>query len=300
MSEWDTASKTANLGELRVMDNDDATIGTVLSRREAIRLATRAGLVLVSAGAASRIAFAGRQGTQKSVHLVASPQLTEGPFFVDEKLNRSDLIAGSTRPTVAKGLPLLLTFSVFKLVGSEYKPLKSAQVDVWHADVAGVYSDESNPMNHENTDRQTWLRGYQVTDDLGVVRFKTIFPGWYPGRCPHVHFKVRTLSETKKATAEFTSQVFFHDKDADHIYSAEPYASRTSRETTNETDGIYSERQVDGTMAGSHMLLDLQSNKASNGYSTHFSIALTEENLQPSRGRRGPGGPPPGWGGDFY
>jgi len=280
------------------MDNDDATVGRILSRREALASLAKAGVALVVGGGVSRLAGAAQQGAKASVHLVASPQLTEGPFFVDEKLRRSDLIAGSTRPTVAQGLPLALSFAVYRLTGTEYKPLKDAHVDVWHADVAGVYSDESNPMNHENTEHQNWLRGYQVTDANGLVRFQTIFPGWYPGRSPHIHFKVRTFSAAESVTAEFTSQVFLRDKDADQIYSIEPYVSRTSRQTTNETDGVYSERQYDGSMAGSHMLLDLAKNQSGPGFSTQFAIALTAANMLSGgrRPRRDPGGPPPGGG----
>lgn len=258
----------------------------------------RAGLVFAGGGIIAGAVNAEDGATKKKVHLVASPELTEGPFFVDEKLNRSDLVAGSRRSTVANGLPLHLAFSVYKLVGKDYKPLVGAHVDVWHADVAGVYSDESNPMNHEDTSHQTWLRGYQLTDATGIAHFKTIFPGWYPGRCPHIHFKVRTFSTSNNATAEFTSQVFFRDNDADKIYSVEPYASRTSRDTTNENDGVFSERQFDGTMAGSHMLLDLVKAERSRGYAAQFAIVLTDANLKAGNRRRGPGGPggPRPWG----
>ena len=281
------------------MDNDDAQVGRILSRREAIAAMGRAGLVFAGSGLVAGLVRSEEGPSTKKVHLVASPELTEGPFFVDEKLNRSNLIAGCSRPTVANGLPLQLSFAVYKLVGKDYKPLVGAHVDVWHADVAGVYSDESNPMNHEDTEHQTWLRGFQVTDAKGSAHFKTIFPGWYPGRCPHIHFKVRTYSSANKATAEFTSQVFFRDKDADKIYSVEPYASRTSRDTTNENDGVFTERQFDGSMAGSHMLLDLVKNDHARGYTSQFAIVLTDGNFKPGSRRRGPGGPggPPPWGG---
>ena len=118
--------------------------------------------------------------TQLKKPLIASPVLTEGPFFVDENLNRSDLLAGSIRPSVRNGVPLQVSFTLYKLAGTTHTLLKDAHIDVWHADAIGVYSDENNPMNHEITSRQTWLRGYQVTDGTGSATFKTIFPGWYP------------------------------------------------------------------------------------------------------------------------
>lgn len=121
---------------------------------------------------------------------------------------------------------MLLSFLVFKLSGKEYTPLKDAQVDVWHADAAGVYSDEAHPMNNENTASQTWLRGYQVSDADGVVNFRTIVPGWYQDRTAHAHFKVRQFNEQRKTTTEFTSQVFFRESDADRIFAQAPYNTR--------------------------------------------------------------------------
>ncbi|HLK16685.1 MAG TPA: hypothetical protein VKT78_17900 [Fimbriimonadaceae bacterium] len=254
------------------MDHDDAMVGRLISRREALAAAARAGLVLASAAPLAAIS-SGAQGDTRTVHLVATPHLTEGPFFVDEKLNRSDLTTGTNRPSVVNGLPLLLALTIYRQERSGPVQLKDAHVDVWHADVNGVYSDEANPMNHENTAHQNWLRGYQVTDAIGRVQFKTIFPGWYPGRSPHIHFKVRSYSAAEKVTAEFTSQLFFKDADARRIYAAEPYGSRGGHETTNAYDGVYNEFQVDGRPAGQSMLLDLE--KRLSGYQAHFSVLLT-------------------------
>ena len=257
------------------MANDDETVGRIFSRREAIAAATRTGLVLASGGALHQIARAAfAQNPVKPVHLLASPALSEGPFFVDEGLRRADLTSGTSRPTVRHGLPLHLSFVIYQMMGNNYRPLSDAQVDVWHADVSGVYSDESNPMNHEDTSHQAWLRGYQITDAHGVVNFQTIFPGWYPGRCPHIHFKVRKHIASANETREFTSQVFLREQDADRIYSKEPYASKVSRETTNSVDMVYSERMEDGSMAGAHMLLHLAKVSSGAGYKSQFSIVL--------------------------
>lgn len=277
------------------MENDDATVGRILTRREAFQAAACAGFGLVALGGSRGFASSSELPfTPPGVHLVASPVLTEGPFFVDENLNRSDLIAGSTRHSVKNGVPLQVSFTLYKLSGSNHAPLKDAHIDVWHADAIGVYSDESNPMNHENTSRQTWLRGCQVTDGAGSAAFKTIFPGWYPGRTPHIHFKIRTYSAAAKATAEFTSQLFFKDADGGRIYRGDPYTGR--HDTTNANDNVYNERQYDGTSAGEHMLLDLKKLSGSAGYSANFTVVLTDQNLRAGRGGRqgGPGGPPRG------
>jgi len=258
------------------MEHDDQTIGSICTRREALVLAARAGMFLVAGAGATQLVRASRVWQAKDqVHLVASPALTEGPFFVDEKLNRSDLVSVTDRASVKNGMPLELNLRCLVFAGGKTSALKGATVDLWSADVVGAYSDEASPMNHENTSGQKWLRGFQVTDANGEVHFKTIVPGWYPGRCPHIHFKVRKFSTSRQTTAEFTSQVFFREPDQARIYAAEPYKSHTSPETTNERDMVFSERLPDGTTAGSHMLLDLARSARGNGMKSQFSILLT-------------------------
>ena len=106
---------------------------------------------------------------------VLSPAMTEGPFFVDEGLNRSDVTAGATHAAVTEGVPLLLEVAV---VGarSGCAALAGVRVDIWHADANGDYSDVGAQRGRQ------FLRGYQVTDASGKVAFRTIYPGWYPGR----------------------------------------------------------------------------------------------------------------------
>jgi protocatechuate 3,4-dioxygenase beta subunit len=275
------------------MENDDATVGRILTRREALRAAARSGFGLAAIVGAQRFGYAAPVSDTPKVHLVASPVLTEGPFFVDENLKRSDLVAGTTRHSVKNGIPLQVSFSLYKLVGTDHTALKDAHIDVWHADAIGVYSDENNPMNHEMTSKQTWLRGYQVTDETGAASFKTIFPGWYRGRTPHVHFKIRTYSSAAKVTAEFTSQLFFKDADAERIYTVDPYTLAGQRDTNNANDNVFNERQHDGSAAGEHMILDLKKLSGSAGYSAHFAVVLTDQNLRAGHGGRH-GGPPPG------
>lgn len=289
------------------MDLDDAMVGRIVSRRNALRFATHAGAALALAGGLSRYVWAETDTTQPSKSpLVVSPSLTEGPFFVDEKLNRSDLTSGTTRASVINGQALAIAFTVYKLTGADYAPLKDAHVDVWHTDAIGIYSDENNPMNHEDTSKQTWLRGYQVTDANGIARFGTIVPGWYRGRTPHIHFKVRSFSAEGKSTAEFTSQLFFKDEDTDRIYANAPYNASGKRDQRNADDGNFSETQADGTTVGSHLTLDLKSDSPKL-LTSAFAIVLTDQSMHESRGGRGrggprrgpggPGGPPPG--GDF-
>jgi protocatechuate 3,4-dioxygenase beta subunit len=136
---------------------------------------------------------------------VLTPELTVGPYFVDEKLNRSDLTTNTTDANVLNAIPLSLVMTILQYASSGCSALAGAQVDVWQADAAGLYSDESV----ENTVGQTVLRGSQITDSNGAVTFKTIIPGWYSGRTVHIHVMIRTLSTSGAVLTEFTIQLFF-------------------------------------------------------------------------------------------
>src|SRR5262245_33950864 len=153
-------------------------IGTMrddtLSRREALGL-------LGAAGAATFVAF-GR--TARAASCTVTPAETEGPYFVDERLQRSDLTADPSDGSVQAGGPLRLKLNVLRTDG-DCAPAAGVQVDVWHANASGAYSDEAA----NGTVGRKFLRGYQVTDTNGAVAFTTIYPGWYPGRTIHIHVK---------------------------------------------------------------------------------------------------------------
>lgn len=217
--------------------------------------------------------------------------MTEGPFFVDEKLNRSDLTADTQRPAVIQAAPLALTIAVYKLEADTYTPMPDVQVDVWHCDALGFYSDEDHPMNHEDTSGQTWLRGFQRSDADGLVHFQTIVPGWYRGRTPHIHFKVRLTPAEGEAQKEFTSQLFFNHDELAPIYGQGVYAPHGQPDQTNATDNVYGGRLADGSPVGDQMLLELVKQDHTPGYMTQLPILLTDEGLSRPRGQR-PGGPP--------
>jgi protocatechuate 3,4-dioxygenase beta subunit len=139
---------------------------------------------------------------QATCTVISSPSLTEGPYFVDEDLNRSD-IRFDADGVLQPGLPLSLALNVSQLVDCNPVPLTGAYVGIWHCNAAGVYSDVAS----QNATSRGFLRGYQPTDRHGNVRFLTIYPGWYQGRAVHIHVKVRTFNGTSESY-EFTSQFF--------------------------------------------------------------------------------------------
>ncbi|MCW2675892.1 MAG: protocatechuate dioxygenase, partial [Modestobacter sp.] len=152
---------------------------------------------------------------------VLTAETIAGPTWFDAHAVRSDIRDG--RP----GVPLDLAFRVVQLPGCT--PVGQAVVDLWQCDALGVYSgfaraqpgaggrpgrrDEYGDPQSATTDGEAWLRGTQVTGPDGLVRFSTVYPGWYPTRTAHLHLKVH-LAET----TVLTTQLFFDDAVSDAVY----------------------------------------------------------------------------------
>jgi len=258
---------------VRTLDSDDAQIGRILSRREVLALLGGSGAALLAACAPSALASPTPTAAQQTAassaaasaaattlpSCVVRPALTEGPYFVDEKLSRSDIRSDPTTGNARPGIPLTLGFLVSRLSGSSCAALSGAIVDVWHCDALGVYSDVSDPSF--NTKGQRFLRGYQTTDASGRAQFTTIYPGWYQGRAVHIHFKIRPTT-----ASEFTSQLFFDDALNTEVYSQAPYSQRgTQGILRNAGDGIYQQ-------GGGKLLLNVT--KTGSGYAATFDIGL--------------------------
>jgi protocatechuate 3,4-dioxygenase beta subunit len=166
---------------------------------------------------------------------VLSPAMMEGPFFVEAGLNRSDLTSGTTKPGVVQGVPLILDIDLASVQATGCLPIAGMQVDVWHADASGEYSGGASGAGQA----QAFLRGYQVSDANGRVTFKTIYPGWYPGRTIHIHVKARLFNATGNTTYVFTSQLFFDDAVNDKVMAMPPYSARGTRNVRNAGENIY-------------------------------------------------------------
>src|SRR5215475_9555051 len=175
--------------------------------------------------------------------VAATPTVTEGPYWVDEKLFRSDIRTDPSTGVARAGIPLTLSIAVQALATGGCSPVSGAYVDIWHCDAKGIYSDEStyNPgggTGNVNTTGQRFLRGYQITDANGQVTFTTIYPGWYTGRTIHIHVRVRTYSGTT-VLSNFVSQIFFDETINDAVLASSAYSRTTGRDTTNARDMVY-------------------------------------------------------------
>jgi protocatechuate 3,4-dioxygenase beta subunit len=258
------------------MQSDDQQVGRILTRREALVLFGAAGASLITGCSPGETPNASARTTADASKpsgvnapsasapgCVVRPAETAGPYYVDEKLSRSDIRSDPSDGSVSDGAPFELTFNVSQLAKATCTPLAGAIVDVWHCDAQGVYSDVQDPR-YFDTRGKKFLRGYQVTDASGRATFKTIYPGWYEGRTVHIHFTVRTNPAAVSAH-EFTSQIYFDDAMNNKVLSQPPYSSKGKRTMTNEQDGIFREN-------GKQLILAVQ--PVAGGYAGTFDIAL--------------------------
>lgn len=192
------------------------------------------------AGAASLLPF-GKSQTAKaatgllkkellSVDCILIPHETAGPFpwpadgvtlSTDTTFFRQDITEN------LPGIPLSMTFKVVN-VNDNCAPVLNAAVVAWHCDVDGNYSEFGTSAG------KSFMRGIQITDANGEVTFKTIYPGWYPGRTTHIHFQIFLSSHLSA-----TSQLAFPENITTQVYSATPYATRGQKDTLNTSDGVF-------------------------------------------------------------
>ena len=158
------------------MENDDKQVGQILSRRDTLRILGIGGAALLAACAPSLSQTKLPAGvstvmgpnsnplptTSLLPSCVVRPSMTEGPYFVDEMLNRSDIRSDPTDGTIKDGLPLSLKINVMQIGNNACAALSGAQVDIWQCDALGIYSDAQDPSF--NTKGRKFLRGYQETD----------------------------------------------------------------------------------------------------------------------------------------
>ena len=232
-------------------------------------------------------------------------ETVEGPYYIDADKIRRDVTEDR------EGIPLLLHL---KVIDSETcRPIRNAAVDIWHCDAAGVYSGYEDSGNggggpaptgepptgpppsggtggghQEPTDDTRYLRGTWRTDRHGHVTFKTVFPGWYRGRCVHIHTKVHVDGEWTDAGYEgghacHTGQFFFDEESVLASAVLEPYASNAAERTTLTEDTIYDQSGATGG------LLRLKYHKGNIAKGVHASLTV---GVDPEATEDGTGAPP--------
>jgi protocatechuate 3,4-dioxygenase beta subunit len=211
------------------------------------RTLSRGALIKAAGGAGLAVAFGARAldalgaDAQTTAACVLTPEVTEGPYWIDNKLTRRDIREGKP------GLPLVLELTIVN--ANTCRPIKGADVEIWHCDALGNYSGYDSgssgggpgggPGGHATPTSSTrYLRGHQRSNGAGKASFLTVFPGWYQGRTPHIHMKVHVGSADRVV---HTGQVFFNEAITAAVYKQAPYSSHGPADTPHARDMIFAQ-----------------------------------------------------------
>ena len=247
------------------------------SRRDALRLISGTALCLVG-GRLVRAADLPATKTPTSMASVLTPELTEGPYYIDLEKIRRDITEGKA------GIPLRMRIKVVHVASGA--PIPDAAVDIWHCDAQGVYSGFSGHMGpppgghgspplppggmppsfgdddykgpppggpgfgpdarSQTDNKQTFLRGVQVTNASGATEIDTIYPGWYPGRTTHIHIRVHLGGSVADGRYQgghitHTGQIFFSEETTDRVYQLPAYTKAQVGRMALTSDGIFNQ-----------------------------------------------------------
>ena len=279
-------------------------VGTLIHRRQVLRLLGVGAVGLSGVGALGACSDTGSDtGSDSDTGGSAGgsadeiPQETAGPYPGDgsngpDVLERSGVVRSDIRSSfdgatgTAQGIPMTLTLTVLDLA-NDGRPFTGTAVYVWHCDREGRYSLYSQEITQEN-----YLRGVQIADEAGQVRFTSIFPTCYSGRWPHLHFEVYAaradITDATKAIA--TSQVALPEDTCDTVYATTGYEAsvRNLAGVTLATDNVFGDD--DGIAQLATVTGDTRT-----GYTVALTVGVDTRTAPGSGGGTGgPGGPPPG------
>ncbi|HRI22308.1 MAG TPA: hypothetical protein PLA68_15205, partial [Panacibacter sp.] len=173
-------------------------------------------------------------------------------------------------------------------INNNCKGIESAIVDIWHCDSKGEYSEYGDsamfpppggkngmppppgagrpPKNNNDSlhrppmgggsmkeadhTKEHFLRGRQITNADGIASFTSIFPGWYPGRAPHIHVHVYS----KKGKSLLITQIAFPEETAHEVYTQGVYKEHGLPDTTNADDNVFNDSIANelGTVTGNN------------------------------------------------
>ena len=161
-----------------------------------------------------------------------TPAETAGPFPTKSpsSLVKSDIRGDRT------GIPLAIHITVNNR-NNGCAALSGAIVDIWCCDKDGYYSEYGGSgMQSVNMTSLHFLRGRQTTGANGTVAFTSIFPGWYPGRAPHIHVHIYNAS----GTSLLVTQIAFPTDVSDLVYTtATNFYTKGKQDTSNSRDNVF-------------------------------------------------------------
>jgi protocatechuate 3,4-dioxygenase beta subunit len=205
---------------------------------------------------------------------ILQPEVTQGPYYVDGELIRSDITDGQ------EGVPLYLDIQLIDT--STCEPVPAVYMDLWHCNATGVYSGVAASGNGNSDDLTnldaTFLRGIVQTDANGVAQYESIVPGHYTSRknshlpstpfislsltnpptgATHIHVLAHnanstlvrtngTLLESNATThSSHVGQIFFDQDLLSLVEATAPYNTNTQDITLNSDDQILGEEAAD-------------------------------------------------------
>ncbi|WP_104139312.1 intradiol ring-cleavage dioxygenase [Arthrobacter sp. ZGTC131] len=207
---------------------------------------------------------------------VEIPQETAGPYPGDGSngpnvleasgVVRQDISSSfGTSTTKVDGVPLTVTLTLLDNANG-CVPLAGAAVYAWHCDRDGKYSLYDSGLENEN-----YLRGVQEADANGQVTFKTIYPGAYNGRWPHIHFEVFESMTNATAAGQVlaVSQIALTDAVCREVYASAGYetSARNFPNTTLKSDNVF------GDDGGIYQLATM-SGSVSGGYTADLNVTV--------------------------
>jgi protocatechuate 3,4-dioxygenase beta subunit len=285
-------------------------IGTLLSRRRILRIlgvgAATAGLAACGTDSGSSSSASSTTASETSTSASSSseeiPEETAGPYPGDgsngpDVLEESGIVRSDIRSSfgdasgTAEGVPMTLELTIADLAngGSAFA---GVAVYVWHCDRDGNYSMYSEAVTDQN-----YLRGVQVADSSGKVKFTSIFPACYSGRWPHIHFEVYPdeASITDSTNAIATSQVALPQDVCTTVYAESGYEQSVNNlsQVTLSSDNVF------GDDSGALQLATVTGD-VSSGYTVSLNVGVDTSTSAGGGGSApggGGGGTPPSGGG---
>jgi protocatechuate 3,4-dioxygenase beta subunit len=202
--------------------------------------------------------------TDSNYAVTPSPEQVEGPYYANGGDFRSDIRDGQP------GANLDLTITVIDATTGS--PLPNSDVDLWQCNATGHYSgfdadpdelpaDLSN--GHRPTNSERFLRGRQTADENGQVFFRSIYPGWYVLRTPHIHLKVFT-----EGRCNVTTQLYLPEETNQDTYADSAYARSIKQDTHNRTDPVI------GKFGGEDPLAWISLEQCADGFSGSATVVV--------------------------